>query len=187
MIPPGLLTDPRDTSIGLAVIALAAAGIALHLIGRRLSASAQTIHQRYGIPAGRVVYRDLDRPGRTLYSKKHRIAGKPDYIVKYHGHLIPVEVKSAHASRPHENHVLQLASYCLLIEECYNTRVPYGILVYADGTEHRVEFDGRIRLALISTIRDMRARLHDGRASRNHSRESRCVKCRFREECGMAL
>lgn len=187
MISPGHLIDPGDTAVGLIVIILAASGAVLLLASRRLSTSAHSLQHKYGIPSGKVVYCDLDRPGRSLYSKKFGITGKPDYIVKDHGHMIPVEVKSARASRPHENHLLQLALYCLLIEECYNTKVPYGILVYADGIQHKVEFDDRMRRALIRTINEMRDCLREGTAARNHSRKGRCAKCRFRRECGMAL
>lgn len=149
-----------------------------------------------------MVYSDLDRPGRVLFSKRYSIAGKPDYIIKdaASNAYIPVEVKSGQAKRPHGNHVLQLAAYCLLVEENCNNSVPYGIIVYADGKQHKVFFDKALRSDLLRTVQEMRRSLRVSPlsrepllpeyrfpehrfADRGNDLIERCRFCSLRTEC----
>ena len=53
-----------------------------------------------------------------LYASGANLAGKPDYLVRRWRYVLPVEVKSGPApAEPYRSHVLQLAAYCLLVEE----------------------------------------------------------------------
>ena len=105
-------------------------GVVVFWLGRRSQAEA-------GLPIGRVIYSDtrgwqsLEKP---LFSQTHRLAGKPDYLVQQGREIIPIEVKSsaAPADGPRRSHVLQLAAYCLLVEETYRQKPKYGIVKYAD-------------------------------------------------------
>jgi CRISPR-associated exonuclease Cas4 len=105
-------------------------GVLIFWLGRRSQAEA-------GLPLGRVIYSDtrgwqpIEKP---LFSRTHRLTGKPDYLVQQGREIIPVEVKSsaAPAAGPRRSHVLQLAAYCLLVEETYRHRPKYGIVKYAD-------------------------------------------------------
>ncbi len=132
-----------------------------------------------------MVYSDLDRPAKALFSKRYGIAGKPDYIVKDASinAIIPVEVKSGQAKKPYNNHVLQLAAYCLLVEENYNKPVPYGIIVYADGRQHRVYFNEALRSDLLGTVQEMRIMLRDKRHYRGNDHKERCRFCSLQAEC----
>ena len=89
-----------------------------------------------GLPSGAVVYNDAGRQdlNRPLVSHRYRLAGRPDYLIETKEGLLPVELKSAHCPRsgPYEVHVIQLMTYCVLVEDVLRTRVPYGILQYAD-------------------------------------------------------
>ena len=82
--------------------------------------------QKAGIPAGRVIYTDASQWGKVekpLYDPVLRITGKPDYLVKVGDQVIPVEVKSRRAPRaPHDSHIYQLATYCLLVKHEFGTR-----------------------------------------------------------------
>ena len=170
------------------VVLLLVLSMVLLLASRKESMSAKKSRNEYGIPRGKVVYTDLDRPARPLFSRKFLIAGKPDYIVKDEqtNALIPVEVKSGNAKKPHWGHVLQLAAYCLLIEEAYSVRVPYGLLVYADGKQHRVKFDDALRFEVISMADEMRRCLKQGGVTKGNRFEGRCFSCSVRGDCSQA-
>lgn len=167
------------------VILLFVLSMALLLASRKESKSAKKARKEYGIPHGKVIYTDLDRPARSLFSRKFLIAGKPDYIVKDEKTdvLIPVEVKSGNAKKPHWGHVLQLAAYCLLIEETYSVGVPYGLLVYADGKQHMVKFDDALRSEVISMAEEMRRCLKQGGVAKGNRFEGRCFSCSVRGNC----
>jgi CRISPR-associated exonuclease Cas4 len=170
------------------VILLLILSLVLLLASRKESMSAKKAREEYGIPRGKVVYTDLDRPARPLFSRKYLIAGKPDYIVKDEqiNAFIPVEVKSGNAKKPHWGHVLQLAAYCLLIEEANSIRVPYGLLVYADGKQHRVKFDDALRSEVISMADEMRRCLKQGVVTKGNRFGGRCFSCSVRGDCSQA-
>ncbi|MCZ7546238.1 MAG: PD-(D/E)XK nuclease family protein [Anaerolineae bacterium] len=109
----------------LAVLLLGAFLLMLARAGRRAS----------GLPEGQVVYRDtgVGKQEQPLFSRRHRLSGRPDYLLHREGRLIPVEVKSGRGpEKPYKSHILQLAAYCLLVEDVYGRRPPYGIIRYAD-------------------------------------------------------
>ncbi|MDD3621686.1 MAG: CRISPR-associated protein Cas4 [Methanofollis sp.] len=148
------------------------------------------VRKEFGIPEGELLYSDLDTSSEVLYSETHQISGKPDYVLRDEmtGAYIPVEVKSGRARKPYWNHILQLAAYCILVEERYGTSVPYGTLVYGNGDQHRIEFTPDLREQVLATVDEMRACLEDGgSARRNHNAAVRCRSCAYREECGSAL
>ncbi|MDK2975352.1 MAG: CRISPR-associated exonuclease Cas4 [Methanofollis sp.] len=151
--------------------------------------SARGVREQYGIPEGELLYSDLGEPGEALFSEKYRISGKPDYVLRDEmtGAYIPVEVKSGRAKKPYWNHILQLGAYCLLVEERYGTSVPYGILVYGDGRQHRIDFTDTIRSQVLSTVEEMRRCIKDGTVRRNHTAPVRCVNCAYLAECIYAL
>ena len=155
-------------------------GVLIFWLGRRSQAKA-------GLPVGRVIYSDtrgwqsIEKP---LFSRTHRLAGKPDYVVQQGRDIVPVEVKSAHAPSdgPRRSHVLQLAAYCLLIEETYRQRPKYGIVKYADRM-FAVDYTEPLRTALLDVIAAMRDDLARGTAQRSHDEAVRCVHCGYRHAC----
>ncbi|HIE37807.1 MAG TPA: CRISPR-associated protein Cas4 [Anaerolineales bacterium] len=158
-------------------------GLALLWLARRSRAST-------GLPQGRVIAADVgawQRPDRPLFSRRHLLTGRPDYIVADGPDLIPVEVKSARApARPYDSHVLQLAAYCLLVAETSGRRPPYGILRYADRT-FEVPYTGELEEDLLAVLREMREDLAAGDGPRNHDDPRRCAACGYREACREAL
>jgi CRISPR-associated exonuclease Cas4 len=170
------------------VFALLILAAAFQLLSKRASSSAETMRMVYGIPAGKVIYSDLDRPGKPLYSKRLGISGKPDYIVKGRGRsLIPVEIKSGRAVEPHKNHIMQLAAYCYLVEENYHSSVPYGIIVYSDGLLHRINFDNTLRHDLLATVDEMKRAIGHDCPRRTHNYKQKCRHCSFHGSCKNSL
>jgi CRISPR-associated exonuclease Cas4 len=167
------------------ILVLFILSLILLLASREEAALAKKARREYGIPQGQVVYTDLDRPAKPFFSRKFRIAGKPDYIIKDERikSFIPVEVKSAKAKKPHWGHVLQLAAYCILIEEVYAARVPYGVIVYADGKQHRIRFDDALRSKVLSVAEEMRHCLKQGGVNEGSRFKGRCRSCSVRGDC----
>ncbi len=155
-------------------------GLLVFWLGRRSQAEA-------GLPIGRVIYSDtrgwqsIEKP---LFSRTHRLAGKPDYLVQQGRDIIPVEVKSSHAPSdgPRRSHVLQVAAYCLLIEETYRQRPKYGIVKYADRM-FAVDYTESLQAALLDVIAAMRDDLAHGAAQRSHDEPARCMHCGYRHAC----
>ncbi|HEX8097959.1 MAG TPA: PD-(D/E)XK nuclease family protein, partial [Pyrinomonadaceae bacterium] len=103
--------------------------------------------RRGGLPAGQVLYSDTGSPvGRIgsivkdargvrqekpLVSKRYGLTGRPDYLVRTREGVVPVEIKSARCpagGRAYDSHVMQLAAYCLLVEDVLGATVPYGVI-----------------------------------------------------------
>ena len=138
--------------------------------------------KKYRIPDGEITYSDLNIPAKALFSKRYRIAGKPDYIVKRNHHYIPIEVKSGSYSNPQRNHILQLATYCQLIEDNYRDFVPYGIIIYKNS-DFKIPFDPKLRFELESVINKIRGSLKNEKIVLNHNDPGRCRFCSMRSYC----
>ena len=116
---------------------------------------------RLGIPFGaRVVSSDGSflKGQEVIHSARYRLSGKPDDILKEKGFLIPVERKDS--PRFYPSYKMQLAAYCLLIEDLYGVRPPYGYVILRKpegGEEHiRIPYDDDLRGELLLTMRRMR-------------------------------
>jgi CRISPR-associated exonuclease Cas4 len=153
------------------------------------------LRRRAGMPVGRLVYSDTkqweDVP-EPLYAPSANLTGRPDYLVRRWKHIIPVEVKStAVPGEPYRSHVLQLAAYCLLVEETYGQRPPYGLLHYAppDGQERTfaVRYTRALEGELLDTLDCMREDWHDRQADRDHDDPGRCRSCSYAEYCDQRL
>src|SRR5579862_1492003 len=110
------------------LVALIAAALAW-FVGRGLFA-------RTGLPTRDILYADVGstfpQPA-PLISKRYRLSGKPDYLVRVKDGIAPVELKSSRSpssGRPYDGHLFQLAAYCLLVEDVYRVSVPYGLVRY---------------------------------------------------------
>ena len=143
-----------------------------------------------GVPEGALVYTDSgawQRNEKPLFSRAHQLSGKPDYLVRDGDAMVPVEVKSSRApDQPRYGHVLQLAAYCLLVEESLGARVERGILKYADR-QFVIDYTPALRAELLGTLDAMRADLAAGGSARSHRDPRRCLRCGVREECDERL
>jgi CRISPR-associated exonuclease Cas4 len=150
---------------------------------------ADEIRRLHGIYKGKIEYTDkLDNKSKMLYSKKHKLRGKPDYIVKINNKYIPVEIKTGKVPKgPHFSHIIQIATYCLLIEENYKIRPPYGIISYGKESKHKINYDSQLQDLLQEKIGEMRQCIKRGKAHRNHRRVGKCGSCSRRSECSEKL
>jgi CRISPR-associated exonuclease Cas4 len=169
----------------LLLAALILGALGLWLLIRAVMARRQT-----GLPAGRVAYVDTGAWGRCerpLFSNLHRLTGRPDYLVQMGQDLIPVEVKSGAApGQPYPAHILQLAAYCLLVEEQEGRAPPYGILKY-DDEAYEVDYTPGLRTELLQILQEIRRDLAARDVRRSHDEPGRCQGCGYREGCAERL
>lgn len=68
--------------------------------------------------------------------RRFKRVGKPDFIVRTIGGIIPFESKStrAPAKGPYESQIAQLAAYCVLLEDQTGVAPAYGLIKYSDRT-----------------------------------------------------
>jgi len=158
----------------------------LLLSARRKQSWVQTTKQQYHIADGSITYSDLNIPARPLFSPRYQITGKPDYIVEKDHRVFPVEVKTGAHTTPLKNHVLQLATYCQLLEDAYDVDVPYGLLVYESGS-FTIPFTPLLRYEIATSVEHMRLALRKGTIHLNHHDLRRCKACSFHRYCDKRL
>ena len=163
-------------------ILLMIVAVILFVYAARIRFSVREEEESLGIPDGRIMYSDLNVPAAPLFSKRSRLIGKPDYIVRKGNHCIPVEVKSGRGLHPHESQVLQLAAYCQILEETSEVFVPEGILVY-NNVLYTIPFDPKLRFELEAAMKTMRTSLRNGVVQRNHQDLARCCYCSMKRYC----
>lgn len=169
------------------LVALALGGLGVWLLIRSGAARRKT-----GLPVGRVTYVDTgawDRCERPLFSNRYRLTGRPDYLIRAAKSqpVIPVEVKSGAApAQPYAAHMLQLAAYCLLVEEQEGQAPPHGILKYRDKS-FEVDYTPELRARLLETLEAMRHDLRGEDVERSHEEAGRCRACGYRGECDRRL
>jgi len=146
--------------------------------------------RKTGLPVGRVTYADTgawNRCERPLFSNRHGLTGRPDYLVRAREGVVPVEVKSGAAPKqPYPGHVLQLAAYCLLVEEQGGRTPPHGILKYNDRA-FEVDYTPALRAELLDTLDAIRRDLHARDVERSHNEPGRCRGCGYRDRCDQHL
>ena len=146
--------------------------------------------QQTGIPPGTVVYADAGshHRGQPLVSHRHRLAGRPDYLVNTGHGVIPVELKSARCplSGPRDGDVAQVLAYCVLVEDVLAVCVPHAIIQYSDA-QHTVTYGLAEREAFLALLADMRESGRYSDLHRSHSNRSRCKACGYKATCGETL
>lgn len=136
-----------------------------------------------GFVAGELAYSDLDRPAETLKSLRYDLSGRPDYIVRRGDVYIPVEVKTGRTpDQPHESHLMQLGVYCILVEEKYGKRPPFGVLQYADK-RFDIPFTHEFRDRVLEASLRMKLAEMTGEVHRIHNQIGKCRGCSRREAC----
>lgn len=165
----------------------------------------KSIGSKTGLPEGELIYNDTgfavgklgpvsrNEIGQTqekpLVSTKYGLTGRPDYLVRISEGIVPVEVKSAKypsSGRPHDSHAMQLAAYCLLVEDVLGTNVPYGIIRYRDR-EVSVAYTPELRAELLDVLDEMREARRSNEVHRNHDDSRRCANCYMQDYCDEVL
>lgn len=145
------------------------------------------LQQRAGLPDGKVIYTDdgtWHPNSQPLMAHDLQLVGKPDYLVEQpDGSIVPVEVKSSRApKKPHEGHILQLAAYCFLVEQNYDTRPEYGILQYSNDA-FLITYTADLEQDLLNTLAEMRLTRRAKDADRDHNDWRRCARCGMNQHC----
>jgi len=146
---------------------------------------AVSVKKKHLIQNGKIRYSDLYHPQKALHSKSLPLSGKPDYIISNKkNEYIPVEVKTGYHLKPKKPHIMQLISYCHLVQETYGKMVPYGILVYYDTKlQFKIPFSDEYHSILSSTIDRMYDHMSQNIVSCNHNNVDKCLNCSMKESC----
>jgi CRISPR-associated exonuclease Cas4 len=143
-----------------------------------------------GLPQGQVIYADTNlwhRTEKSFYYSQLNLTGKPDYLVKQDQSTIPIEVKSTWApASPHTGHLLQLAAYCLLVEQETGIRPPFGILNYQNRT-FSIPYTSQLESELLDTLAEIRRKEVMDSVPRSHESKARCIRCGYRDICNQRL
>ncbi|MFZ2360961.1 MAG: PD-(D/E)XK nuclease family protein [Anaerolineae bacterium] len=169
--------------------ALLALGFVLLAIALWLALRARRGQQQSGLPQGRLVYADTGRwsaVAQPYFSQRHRLTGKPDYLVDSDEGLVPVEVKHTAApagGQAYASHVMQLAAYCLLVEEAHGEAPPYGLIRYTNATI-QIDYTQTLRSRLLELLEELRASRGRDDVRRSHRDPARCRACGVQHACG---
>lgn len=131
----------------------------------------------------RTVYSDhREKPEKALFSSKHGLIGRPDFILHTKDGLLPLEIKhSLRPQQPYFSHVMQLISYCLLMED-RGDRPKYGFIQYRSGKAFSISYTEEMKASLLKTMEEMRGCLASGQKPKA-VRRGKCDKCGCKEEC----
>ncbi len=160
---------------------LVAAALALAGLAVAVGAAYGLAARRRERARGELVAIDAGAPV-TLRSERYRLTGRPDVLRRLpDGRVVPVELKSRPApiTGPSPSHRIQVAAYCLLVEETTGRAPPYGLLVYGDGAEFTVPWTPAARAELLR-LRAAIDRPYDGRAT---PARAKCARCGWRGVC----
>jgi len=163
----------------IALVWLIAASLALY-VSIRSGRQAKEIREKRMIQ-GEIKYVDDGKP-RMLRSERLGLQGRPDYVLEIEGEAVPVEMKIGRTPKgPLFSHILQVAAYCVLLEED-GEKVTHGILRYEEA-EHEIEYNQDLKGMVLSKLDEMRALMKSGDVHRNHHRPGKCRSCSRREGC----
>ena len=143
-----------------------------------------------GLPNLQVVYSDTrmwNRVEKPMYDPVIGLTGKPDYLVKEDGFLIPLEVKSSFApTSPYPSHVYQLIAYCMLVWRTTQQRPPRGLIHYANRT-FAIDFSPQMEQDFLALVEQIHHCDRSTNPARSHDSPSRCRRCGYREICDQKL
>jgi CRISPR-associated exonuclease Cas4 len=174
-------------STGLICLLLAAAlGILFWNERRLLHSRLRSEHQRaLGLPDGELVYEDADGQGEPLSSSEFPLVGKPDYVVQLpDGRPVPIALKpNVHdATVPYASHQIQVAAYCLILEDYFEQAPTHGILRYAER-EFTVEYTPATRRKVIRLLGQMALCSAQEPPPLARQSVSKCRVCPFQPIC----
>ena len=174
-------------SIGLGLLLVAFALLMLRVNEQRIQRERLISEKQraLGLPDGKLVYEDADGLGEALTSRDYPLAGKPDYVVQLSdGRPVPVELKLNvyDASAPFSNHVVQVAAYCLILEDYFEQPPTHGIVRYAD-CEFTVEYTPALRKKVIRLLTEMAKCSEQQRPPLKSQVAKKCRSCTFKAIC----
>lgn len=132
-----------------------------------------------------IAYVDSQKKKPKLFvSEKYRLSGRPDFVLMVGDEHIPVELKTGRIPRgPLFSHILQVATYCVLMEEEFGSPPSHGIIRYGQ-VENEIEYDESLKDMVLKKADEMRGFLTSGDAvHRNHNKPGKCKHCSRRRVC----
>jgi CRISPR-associated exonuclease Cas4 len=140
------------------------------------------------MPSGLPMYQDTqEQPGKMLFSHRYRVKGKPDFLYEQSEFMIPIEVKTGRTpATPYEGHIMQLMTYCVLVEENYGSRPPHGIIRYAKQ-DFQIDFTSERERTFVNLLKQMRQKRNLPTVHRSHSNAKACAACGYRQVCDERL
>lgn len=132
----------------------------------------------------KTIYSDhREKPEKALFSPKYNLIGKPDFILHTKDGLLPLEIKSSkRPNKPYFSHVMQLISYCLLIEEVKGTKPKYGFIQYKGGKPFTIQYTEKMKYFLTKTMKEMRDYM-ESEESPKPIKKNKCNYCTYKEDC----
>jgi len=118
----------------------------------------------------------------TLRAERLGLVGRCDQLLRVGGAYVPVEQKPS-ARRLQQSHILQVGALCLLVQQVYGARPPYGVVVLADGSQERVVFTEELERGVVRTMVEMRRMLENGEAPGPRWVPAKCRACGYRPVC----
>ena len=176
--------DDRLLALAAVIVALVWLIGASFFLSRSLTSTgaAARVKTKYNVEKVDYVDEASSKP-KLFESKAHGLRGRPDYVVLEEDLHIPVEVKTGRTPRgPLFSHILQVAAYCLLLEEEYGVAPPHGIIRYEQAS-FDIEYNEDTKQLVIQKLAEMRAAIQKGEAHRNHNRPGKCRNCSRRNVC----
>jgi CRISPR-associated exonuclease Cas4 len=165
-------------------------GILILILGLCILWIAGRQREKTGLPGGRIIYTDTQdwkQVEQPLYSPKFQLAGKPDYLIWRGNAIIPVEVKTGRTPQvPYDSHIIQLAAYCLLVDQAYGKRPSHGIIKYPKRS-YSVDYTSRLENELHQLLWQIRDHRHKRLIPRSHEFVGRCNGCGFRDTCDQKI
>jgi CRISPR-associated exonuclease Cas4 len=147
------------------------------------------LHERkraLSLPEGELVYEDADGAGALLSSSAYPLVGKPAYVMRLpDGRPVPLELKlNIHdATAPDQQHQVQLAAYCLILEDYFPQTLPtHGILRYADR-EFTIEYTPALRKKVLRLLTQMNLCSEQEPPALARQRVTKCRSCVFQPIC----
>ena len=151
----------------------------------RSTGIADLLRKEHGLK-GKIEYIDVD-DSKVFKSDTHGISGRPDYVIKMGDQVIPVEAKKGRTPQgPLFSHIMQVAAYCLLLEDTTGKAPPYGLIRYPDH-EFQIDYNEDMKKMLLDKVREMRDALVSDDVHRNHNRPGKCRSCSRRSVCSEKL
>ena len=176
------ITDAR-LAVSLETVAIAWLMGASYFMSKTLRSTSivDSLRKEFRV-TGKIEYIDMGK-AKAFRSVKYGLIGRPDYIIKLDDRIIPVEEKKGRTPKgPLFSHILQIAAYCLLIEEETGKAPPYGLLKYPEH-EHEIEYNEDLKRLLLDKLNMMRESLRTGEVHRNHNRLGKCEHCSRKSQC----
>lgn len=164
----------------IAIAWLMAASFFLYrsLISTRIAAA---LREEFRVK-GKIEYIDMDE-SKVFKSERYGLSGRPDYVIRLAENIIPVEEKKGRTPQgPLFSHILQVAAYCMLIEDTMGKAPPYGLLKYPDR-EDEIEYNEDLKKVLVDKLEEIKEAMRTGDVHRNHDRPGKCLHCSRRDVC----